>query len=159
MENLELTIAVGAAILVYKSVRITVWQKDLDSPFSFEFVLDGRTIRRKTRTSQLVTWPATFAHALIRNFEHVANRERKRIIKNPPGKFAGGFSMPMRIAVWRPYPRHREISTDTLTLGYRPNRPRWAASRCRYASEMVRVRAAAEIWTFLPVRILCKLKL
>jgi hypothetical protein len=40
MGNFELTIAVGAAILVYKSVRIAVWQKDLDSPFSFEFVLD-----------------------------------------------------------------------------------------------------------------------
>jgi hypothetical protein len=59
MENLELTIAVGAAILVYKSVEIFVWQKDLDSPFSFEFVLDGKTIRRKTRTNQLAIVAAT----------------------------------------------------------------------------------------------------
>jgi hypothetical protein len=45
----------GAAVLIYKSIEISVWQKDLDSPFSFEFVLDGKTIRRKTRTNQLAT--------------------------------------------------------------------------------------------------------
>jgi hypothetical protein len=55
MENLELTIAIGAAVLIYKSVRITVWQKDLDSAFTFEFSLDGKTIRRKTKTKSLRT--------------------------------------------------------------------------------------------------------
>ena len=44
----ELTVAVGAAILTYRRVEITVWQKDLDSPFSFEFELHARTVRRKT---------------------------------------------------------------------------------------------------------------
>jgi hypothetical protein len=42
METVELTIAVGTAILIYKRAEITVWQEDLDSPFSFEFTLDGR---------------------------------------------------------------------------------------------------------------------
>jgi hypothetical protein len=55
MENLELTIAVGAAILIYRHVEITVWQKDLDSPFSFEFTHDGKTVRSKTRTKALAT--------------------------------------------------------------------------------------------------------
>jgi hypothetical protein len=55
MENIELTIEVGAAILIYRGVEITVWQKDLDSPFSFEFELHGRTVRCKTRTSSLKT--------------------------------------------------------------------------------------------------------
>jgi hypothetical protein len=55
MENLELRIAIGAAVLIYKNVRITVWQKDLDSPFSFEFSLDGKNIRRSTRTKSLHT--------------------------------------------------------------------------------------------------------
>jgi len=36
-------------------VEISVWQKDLDSPFSFEFTLGGKTIRYKTRTSSLKT--------------------------------------------------------------------------------------------------------
>jgi len=35
MENVELTIAVGVVILIYRRVEITVWQKDLDSPFDF----------------------------------------------------------------------------------------------------------------------------
>jgi hypothetical protein len=79
MENLELTIAVGAAILVYKSVRITVWQKDLDSPFSFEFVLDGRTIRRKTRTSQLVT---VARHVRARVDQELRTRRKPRAKKD-----------------------------------------------------------------------------
>jgi hypothetical protein len=49
MENLELTIAVGAAVIIYRHVEITVWQKDLDSPFSFEFSLDGKTTRRRIK--------------------------------------------------------------------------------------------------------------
>jgi hypothetical protein len=51
----ELTVAVGAAILTYRRVEITVWQKDLDSPFSFEFELHGRTVRCRTRTRLLNT--------------------------------------------------------------------------------------------------------
>jgi hypothetical protein len=55
MENFELTIAVGVVVLVYKDTRITVLQKDLDSPFSFEFTLDGNAVHRKTKTKALHT--------------------------------------------------------------------------------------------------------
>jgi uncharacterized metal-binding protein len=55
MENLELTIAVGAAIFIYRRVEITVWQEGRDGPFSFEFTLDGATIRCKTKTMALET--------------------------------------------------------------------------------------------------------
>jgi hypothetical protein len=34
-------------------VEISVWQKDLDSPFSFEFTLGGETVRCRTRTRLL----------------------------------------------------------------------------------------------------------
>jgi len=37
-------------------------------------------------------------------------------MKNPPGEFCCRFSMPMRIAVWRTYPRRRKTSIDALTL-------------------------------------------
>ena len=55
MENFKLTIAVGVAVLVYKDIRVTVEQKDLDSPFSFEFIVDGKTVRRMTKTKSLHT--------------------------------------------------------------------------------------------------------
>jgi hypothetical protein len=85
MENLELTIAVGAAILVYNDVRITVWQKDLDSPFSFEFVLDGKTVRRKTRTNNLVT----VARHVRARVDQELRRYRKSRAKGPNKKPAG----------------------------------------------------------------------
>jgi hypothetical protein len=70
--RVELTIAVGAAILIYRRVRITVWQKDLDSPFTFEFTLDGKTTRRKTKTKSLHT-VARYARTRV---DHELRRRR-----------------------------------------------------------------------------------
>jgi hypothetical protein len=75
MENLELTIAVGAAVIIYRHVEITVWQKDLDSPFSFEFSLDGKTTRRKTKTKSLHT---VARHARTRVDQELRKRRRNQ---------------------------------------------------------------------------------
>jgi hypothetical protein len=53
MEKVRLTIAIGTAILIYRRVEITVWQEERDGPFSFEFTLNGETIRCKIKTRAL----------------------------------------------------------------------------------------------------------
>jgi hypothetical protein len=78
MENLELTIAIGAAVLIYKSVRIAVWQRDLDSPFTFEFSLDGKTTRRKTKTKSLYT---VARHARTRVDQELGKRRHETSVK------------------------------------------------------------------------------
>jgi hypothetical protein len=83
MDNVELTIAVGAAILVYGRVEITVWQRDLDSPFTFEFSLDGKTTRRKTKTKSLHT---VARHARTRVDQELRKRRRNRGRIEEPGK-------------------------------------------------------------------------
>ena len=71
MENIELTIVVGTAILIYKRVEITVWQKDLDSPFSFEFALDGKSNPPKDADHSASPWLVTLALELIMNSRSV----------------------------------------------------------------------------------------
>ena len=78
MENVELTIAVGAAILIYRRVEIMVWQKDLDSPFSFEFTLDGNAVRCRTRTRLLAT---AARHVRTRVDQELRKRRHKTPVK------------------------------------------------------------------------------
>jgi hypothetical protein len=83
MENVELTIAVGAAILIYKRLEITVWQENHESPFSFEFAVDGKSVRRKTKTRSLHT---AARHVRARVDQELRKRRdvRRRMKKSAP---------------------------------------------------------------------------
>ena len=58
MENVELTIAVGVVILIYRRVEITVWQKDLDRPLHLRVLT-----RRQDHTPQDQNQVATYRRA------------------------------------------------------------------------------------------------
>jgi hypothetical protein len=73
VKNLELTFAVGAAILINRRVEIAVWQENYKSPFSFEFALDGKNIRRKTKTKAL----ETVAHHARARVDHELRKRRR----------------------------------------------------------------------------------
>lgn len=84
MENVELTIAVGVVIFRYRGVEITACQKDLDSPFGFEFILDGKTIRRKTKTKSLHT-VARYVRARVDQERQKRRQSRQQLKETRPG--------------------------------------------------------------------------